>query len=98
MLKDIVRAQFTFLFDELLSNLDAKLHIEKRSEIKLMHRCDAPAPGHDDRLLVFSPVNGKRVVSRVHPASDPRPQQSMSLLFNLSKAVLFDSKTEQRIA
>jgi multiple sugar transport system ATP-binding protein len=34
----IVRQPHVFLFDEPLSNLDAKLRIEMRTEIKLMHR------------------------------------------------------------
>ena len=41
---------------------------------------------------------GKRVVSRVHPASNPQPLTNMTLLFDVSKAVLFDSKTEERLA
>jgi multiple sugar transport system ATP-binding protein len=48
--------------------------------------------------LVFTQVNGKRVVSRVHPASNPQPLTNMTLLFDVSKAVLFDSKTEERLA
>jgi multiple sugar transport system ATP-binding protein len=48
--------------------------------------------------LVFAQVNGKRAVSRVHPASNPQPLQTMSLLFDVSKAVLFDPATEARIA
>ena len=48
--------------------------------------------------LVFAQVNGKRTVSRVHPASDPQPLANMTLLFDVSKAVLFDPATEARIA
>ncbi len=48
--------------------------------------------------LVFAQVNGKRTVSRVHPASNPQPDQNMVLLFDVSKAVLFDPATEARIA
>jgi len=48
--------------------------------------------------LVFAQVNGKRVVSRVHPGSNPQPLNNMELLFDVSKAVLFDPKTEERIA
>ena len=44
--------------------------------------------------LVFTQVNGKRVVSRVHPASNPQPLSNMTLLFDVSKAVLFDLKTK----
>jgi multiple sugar transport system ATP-binding protein len=48
--------------------------------------------------LVFAQVNGKRVVSRVHPASNPQPLSNMTLLFDVSKAVLFDPANEDRIA
>jgi multiple sugar transport system ATP-binding protein len=48
--------------------------------------------------LVFAQVNGKRAVSRVHPASNPQPLQHITLLFDVSKAVLFDPTTEERIA
>ncbi|MFL9872980.1 ABC transporter ATP-binding protein [Paraburkholderia megapolitana] len=48
--------------------------------------------------LVFAQVNGKRVVSRVHPASNPQPLSNMNLLFDVSKAVLFDPSNEERIA
>jgi multiple sugar transport system ATP-binding protein len=48
--------------------------------------------------LVFAQVNGKRVVSRVHPASNPQPLTNMTLLFDVSKAVLFDPANEERIA
>jgi len=48
--------------------------------------------------LVFAQVNGKRIVSRVHPAANPRPLDHATLLFDVSKAVLFDPRTEARIA
>jgi multiple sugar transport system ATP-binding protein len=37
-------------------------------------------------------------VSRVHPAANPRPLENATLLFDVSKAVLFDPRTEVRIA
>ena len=48
--------------------------------------------------LVFAQVNGKRIVSRVHPASNPQPLTNTTLLFDVSKAVLFDPSNEERIA
>ncbi|KAH0442001.1 ABC transporter ATP-binding protein [Paraburkholderia fungorum] len=48
--------------------------------------------------LVFAQVNGKRIVSRVHPASNPQPLSTTTLLFDASKAVLFDPTNEERIA
>ncbi|KAF1056073.1 MAG: Trehalose import ATP-binding protein SugC [Burkholderia gladioli] len=47
---------------------------------------------------VFAQVNGKRIVSRVHPAANPQPKQQLKLLFDVSKAVVFDPATEARIA
>jgi multiple sugar transport system ATP-binding protein len=60
-------------------------------------KIDVTEPTGPD-TLVFTQVNGKRVVSRVHPASNPQPLTNMTLLFDVSKAVLFDSKTEERLA
>jgi multiple sugar transport system ATP-binding protein len=60
-------------------------------------RVDVIEPTGPD-TLVFAQVNGKRVVSRVHPASNPQPQANMTLLFDVSKAVLFDPQTEERLA
>jgi multiple sugar transport system ATP-binding protein len=34
----------------------------------------------------------------VHPASNPQPLSNMTLLFDVSKAVLFDPSNEERIA
>ncbi|MGU7773770.1 ABC transporter ATP-binding protein [Burkholderia sp. MR1-5-21] len=48
--------------------------------------------------LVFSQVNGKRVISRVHPAANPMPLSKMDLLFDVSKSVLFDRESEMRVA
>lgn len=47
---------------------------------------------------VFAQVNGKRIISRVHPAAEPQPQETLTLLFDVSKAVAFDPETEERIA
>jgi multiple sugar transport system ATP-binding protein len=60
-------------------------------------RIDVIEPTGPD-TLVFAQVNGKRAVSRVHPASNPQALQNMALLFDVSKAVLFDPATEARIA
>jgi multiple sugar transport system ATP-binding protein len=60
-------------------------------------RVDVIEPTGPD-TLVFAQVNGKRIVSRVHPAAQPRPLENMPLLFDVGKAVLFDPKTEERIA
>jgi multiple sugar transport system ATP-binding protein len=48
--------------------------------------------------LVFFKLNGARAISRVHPSSDPHASEKLTLLFDVSKAVLFDPATEARIA
>jgi multiple sugar transport system ATP-binding protein len=47
--------------------------------------------------LVYTKVNGQRVISRVHPAAEPRPLETMPLLFDVSKAVLFDTLHHVRL-
>jgi multiple sugar transport system ATP-binding protein len=47
--------------------------------------------------LVFTRVNGKRITCRTHPRAAALPGQAMALAFDLSKAVVFDPATEQRI-
>ena len=47
--------------------------------------------------LVFGRFNNTRVTARVHPRAAVLPGQSMTLAFDLSKAVLFDPETEQRM-
>ncbi len=47
--------------------------------------------------LVFARFNGARLTARAHPRAAALPGQSMTLAFDLSKAVLFDPETEQRV-
>jgi multiple sugar transport system ATP-binding protein len=47
--------------------------------------------------LIFTKLNGKRAVCRVHPASNPKPSENISLLFDVGKAVLFDPRHGTRI-
>jgi multiple sugar transport system ATP-binding protein len=47
--------------------------------------------------LVFAQVNGKRLISRVHPATNARAGADMELVFDVSKAVAFDISNGQRI-
>jgi len=37
-------------------------------------------------------------VCRVHPSAQPQPRENIALMFDVSKAVLFDPKSEGRIA
>ncbi len=47
--------------------------------------------------LVFTWFNGSRVTCRTHPRAAAMPGHSMTLAFDLSKAVLFDCASEQRL-
>jgi multiple sugar transport system ATP-binding protein len=47
--------------------------------------------------LVFAWFNGTRLTCRTHPRADAAPGKQSTLAFDLSKAVLFDPATEQRI-
>ena len=57
---------------------------------------DVVEPTGPDTIVVCQ-LNGKRMLSRVHPASNPRPSEVVTLLFDASKAVLFDPKLGTRI-
>jgi multiple sugar transport system ATP-binding protein len=47
--------------------------------------------------LVLIQLNGTPVNCRVHPEAAPRPGEHMTLMFDVSKLVFFDPKTEKRI-
>jgi multiple sugar transport system ATP-binding protein len=47
--------------------------------------------------MIFAEINGKRVLARVHPASDPRPGATVTLMFDTAKAALFDPDTGMRL-
>ncbi len=47
--------------------------------------------------LVFTEVNNQKITCRIHPDKAVDPGQNMDLLFNISKAVLFDSTTQKRV-
>jgi multiple sugar transport system ATP-binding protein len=48
--------------------------------------------------LVFAVVNGVRITCRTHPRAGAVAGRPLTLAFDLSKAVLFDPATEQRLA
>jgi multiple sugar transport system ATP-binding protein len=48
--------------------------------------------------LVFTQINNRRTVCRVHPSAEPRARENIALMFDVSKAVLFDPKSENRLA
>ena len=47
--------------------------------------------------LVATKLNGKRVLSRVHPSSTPKPGEQLTVAVDVSNAVLFDARTGERI-
>jgi multiple sugar transport system ATP-binding protein len=47
--------------------------------------------------LVVTQLNDKQLVSRVHPATNPIPGENINLLFDVSKAVLFNPQTGDRL-
>jgi multiple sugar transport system ATP-binding protein len=59
-------------------------------------RVDVVEPTGPDTLITTH-LNGKRVVSRVHPGTAPDDASRLPLLFDLSKALLFDPQTGARI-
>ena len=65
----IVRDPQVFLFDEPLSNLDAKLRVQMRTEIKALH----PAPAHHFGLRHPRP-GGSHDHGRAHRGDEPRPR------------------------
>ncbi|WP_316980449.1 ABC transporter ATP-binding protein [Shumkonia mesophila] len=60
-------------------------------------RVDVVEPTGAD-TMVFTQLNGKRAICRVHPAAEPRPHENRRLTFDVSKAVLFDPGSGERIA
>ncbi len=66
----------------------------------LMHTLRLPVelvePTGPDTLLLV-PINGKEVTCRVHPTHACAAGAQLDLTFDLSKAVYFDPKTEQRL-
>jgi len=47
--------------------------------------------------LVFIQINDQKTTCRIHPDKAVLPGESMALGFDISKAILFDPKTEKRI-
>ena len=77
----LVRDPLLFLFDEPLSNLDAKLRVEMRMEIKQLHQ----RIGADHRLCHARPDRGdddgdpdRRDASGARCSNSPTPTRSIS--------------------
>lgn len=63
---------------------------------RIVMRVEVIEPTGPD-TMVFTVLNGKRLIGRVHPACNPQPSTLLQLLFDVSKAVLFDPKSGSRI-
>jgi len=59
-------------------------------------RVDVIEPTGPD-TLVSSQINGKRLLSRVHPSAAPKPGEKLAVVVDLSKAVLFDPISGTRL-
>jgi len=76
---------------------DRAIHSSSRFPAQTVEvRVDVVEPTGPDTLITTH-LNGKRVVSRVHPGTRPDDASRLSLLFDLSKAVLFDPDKATRI-
>ena len=72
-------------------------HGADRSALEtLTLRVEVTEPTGPDTLVVAE-LNGKRLVSRVHPSTSARAGESMPLVFDVSKAVLFDPASGARL-
>ena len=47
--------------------------------------------------MIFTKINGKEVIARVHPRDAKHPGETMRLALDMTKVVLFDPKTELRL-
>jgi len=63
---------------------------------RITMRVEVIEPTGPDTMVVTQ-LNSKRLISRVHPAANPMPGENIGLMFDVSKAVLFDPKTGTRI-
>jgi multiple sugar transport system ATP-binding protein len=68
-----------------------------RAGVKLACTVEMVEPTGPD-TLVFAIVNGVRITCRTHPRAGAVPGKPLALAFDLSKAVMFDPVTEQRLA
>src|SRR5438105_10105969 len=104
----IVRHPQVFLFDEPLSNLDAKLRVQMRVELKRLHErleTTAISATHDQveamtlgaEILLDTKAAGQQIVARVEPTVKTRSHEKVRLTFVPDRIHFFDAKTEQVI-
>jgi multiple sugar transport system ATP-binding protein len=73
----------------------SELHVDYRpGEVDCM--IDLIEPTGPD-TIAFTTINGIRAACRTHPRAAAMPGKNMKLAFDLSKAVLFDPVSEQRL-
>ncbi|WP_320824909.1 sn-glycerol-3-phosphate ABC transporter ATP-binding protein UgpC [Reinekea sp.] len=72
-------------------------HVESNAFVtKVAVKIEVTEPTGAD-TLVLTRINDEECECRVHPAEAGRPGEMMDVLFNMEKAVFFDSVTEARI-
>jgi len=72
-------------------------HVESNAFVtKVAVKVEVTEPTGAD-TLVLTRINDEECECRVHPAEAGRPGEMMDVLFNMEKAVFFDSVTEARI-
>jgi len=72
-------------------------HVESNAFVtKVAIKVEVTEPTGAD-TLVLTRINDEECECRVHPAEAKRPGEMMDVLFNMEKAVFFDSVTEARI-
>ncbi|WP_148716713.1 ABC transporter ATP-binding protein [Chitinolyticbacter meiyuanensis] len=74
-----------------------QIEVAEEGEAGLACRVHLTEPTGPD-TMIFTQVNGKEVVARVHPRAARHPGETMRLKLDTSKVVLFDPQTEQRLA
>ncbi|MGD9209699.1 MAG: TOBE domain-containing protein, partial [Desulfobacteraceae bacterium] len=77
---------------------DASAAVQNSNEIqRIESRVKVAEPTGPD-TLVFIKLNGIKVTCRVHPDKAKAPGDIILLVLDLSKAILFDMETEQRLS
>src|SRR5947208_4593459 len=102
----IVRHPQVFLFDEPLSNLDAKLRVQMRVELKRLHdRLETTAiyVTHDlveplgSEILLDVKAGSNTMVARVEPTVRVKVHEPIRLALNAERLHFFDKKSEAAI-
>jgi ABC-type sugar transport system ATPase subunit len=91
-----VRSPIVFLFDEPLSNLDAKMRVQMRSEISRLHAVDIAEPMGSESLVYLKAGTGN-LIARIHGKHLFHLGEQVTVQLDLEKVSLFDAETEKVI-